>query len=94
MSVGPIHDVHDLAAELRRLAALPLSTIEERKAWERAAYEVRCAFPSELADQLPEIVWHFLMDADLRWKDPEYAEVQLGALREALVRLEHDEDDD
>ncbi len=94
MTVGPFADVHELAAALRRLAAMPLATVEERKAWERAAYEVRCAFPAELAARLPEVIWHFLMDADLRWKDHEYAEVQLGQLREALVRLEHAADDD
>jgi hypothetical protein len=33
---------------------------------------------------VPELVWHFLADADIRFKDPQYAQVQLAALNDVL----------
>jgi hypothetical protein len=35
---------------------------------------------------VPEAVWHFLSDVDIRFKDPEYATVQLGEITAVLDR--------
>jgi hypothetical protein len=35
---------------------------------------------------VPEAVWHFLSDADIRFKDPQYATVQLGEITAVLDR--------
>jgi hypothetical protein len=40
---------------------------------------------------MPEIAWHFLTDADIRDKDPEYADVQGRALLSALDAWEEEE---
>ena len=37
---------------------------------------------------IPETVWHFLSDADIRFKSPEYARAQVAALESALVAME------
>ena len=44
------------------------------------------ATPNAASLHVPEIVWHFLSDPDIRFKDPRYAEAQLDGLREALSR--------
>jgi len=35
-------------------------------------------------------IWHFLSDADIRFKDPRYAVMQLEGLRLALAKWEHE----
>ena len=42
-----------------------------------------------LGHEIPESVWHFLSDPDVRFKDPRYAEMQLAGFRLALAKWEH-----
>jgi hypothetical protein len=35
---------------------------------------------------VPEAVWHFLSDADIRFKDPKYADMQLAAIASVLEK--------
>jgi len=43
-----------------------------------------------LGHNMPHAVWHFLADADIRFKDPAYAQMQLTGLRAALAKWEHE----
>ena len=43
-----------------------------------------------LGAEVPESVWHFLSDSDIRFKDPAYAKAQLVGFEHALVRWEHE----
>jgi hypothetical protein len=38
-----------------------------------------------LGQHMAEEVWHFLSDADIRYKDPEYRRVQLEKMRHILA---------
>jgi hypothetical protein len=51
---------------------------------ECAALARRISEDPALAGPVPEIVWHFLSDVDVRFKDPKYASDQSGALLESL----------
>lgn len=64
---------------IRALAARTPQSRAEMKALE--ADSVTLALHIQKNTQLhdvPEAVWHFLFDADIRFKDPRYAELQLG----------------
>lgn len=43
---------------------------------------------SELANLTPELVWHFLADADIRFKDPAYAQMQWAQM-DAFLASQH-----
>lgn len=43
-----------------------------------------------LVDKVPEEVWHFLSDPDIRFKDPRYAAIQLEGLRSVLEKWERE----
>ena len=43
---------------------------------------------SNALGEMPEIVWHFLSDADIRLKSPEYGQAQVAELLNALVAME------
>jgi hypothetical protein len=43
---------------------------------------------SQAVGDLPETVWHFLDDADIRFKDRDYAAQQLAGLARCLSRME------
>jgi len=43
-----------------------------------------------LASSVPKVVWHFLSDADIRFKDPRYAAMQLEGFRSALAKWERE----
>jgi len=40
---------------------------------------------------MPEVAWHFLSDADIRYKSPEYGNVQTSELLSALGEWEAEE---
>ena len=81
--------VADLVAHLRVIATRGPRTREELRALEREC--VSLAFHvqrSAVCGAVPEIVWHFLSDADIRYKDPEYARSQIASLISALALME------
>lgn len=81
--------VTDLVAHLRVIAARDPRTKEELRAVERESMSL--AFHtqrSSLCNEVPEIVWHFLSDADIRFKDVDYARVQTANLLSALAKME------
>lgn len=87
MSEGPATQA-ELAARLRELAAVrPTSRQELANLEGRCVALARFLATSATADvTTPEIVWHFLSDTGIRFKDSSYAEMQLTALSETLAR--------
>ena len=77
----------ELQSVLREIAAARPSSPSEL-----LAIQARCSALSRqltsqwhLADQVPEFVWHFLADADIRYKDPRYAEMQFTQMDSFLA---------
>jgi hypothetical protein len=81
--------MHELIAKrLEQLLHLPLQSKADLSAWEAEAQMVvreLKAFDGEV----PEDVWHFLADADIRSRPEEvsYRETQEAAVREFIIDL-------
>lgn len=79
----------ELAAYLRTLAARAPVTRPELFALERDCVSLALHLQNSRAiSDIPEVVWHFLSDPDVRFKSPEYAQDQLAALASALEEME------
>jgi len=80
----------ELIEALRRLAAHEPADLEELRALvdECTALKLYISASSSLANSTPESVWHFLSDADIRFKDPRYARAQLTGLASTLAQWE------
>lgn len=76
----------EIFAALREIAsARPSSKSELRDLVSRSvALSRHIAAHGNLADQVPELVWHFLSDADIRFKDSHYADLQLSQMSALL----------
>jgi acyl-CoA reductase-like NAD-dependent aldehyde dehydrogenase len=75
----------EVIAAIQRLADRAPRTREELSALEMESVELALHIQKRTSlHDVPEHVWHFLSDADIRFKDPEYAQVQLVSLREVL----------
>jgi hypothetical protein len=79
-----------LLRDLQRLDALPLSTAADVEAWYRAARDVVERLRANPEMEVPELVWHYLSDADIRSRDDEYAQAQRERLRVVMRELEKD----
>jgi hypothetical protein len=76
-----------LAVRLRALHAMPIRTKEEIAAWEAAAAPLRERLYEDcrdVYDSLPHEIEHYLVDVDIRAKDPGYAKYQEDLLVELL----------
>ena len=79
----------ELVASLRLLAAREPHTNDDLRALERECMSLALNTQrSSLCNRVPEIVWHFLSDADIRFRDVEYARVQTASLLAALAGME------
>ena len=67
-----------------------MDTSVERDALMADSAAVSADIDHELANVVPETVWHFLSDADIRFKDSRYAIAQLSALASTLARWERE----
>lgn len=56
---------------LENLVSRPIKTKGDLSAWYKSAYEIE-TFAEEFGIELPEVIWHYLSDADIRLKDPDY----------------------
>ena len=81
----------ELIAILRRIAERSPSSADELRTLqdECGALMAHISTLPALSDSTPHIVWHFLSDADIRFKDPRYAKAQLEGLAVALSQWEH-----
>ena len=71
--------VRALCDDLRALEALPIHSKEDRARWYAEASKIQAKLRGEYAaiyDSLPHELEHYLVDADIRAKEPVYAENQ------------------
>ena len=67
---------------------MPITTEEERNAWYAVAQKLEETMHleySEIYDSLPHEISHYLVDADIRAKDPGYMKYQEGLLADLLA---------
>jgi len=79
-----------LAADLRELASNEPKNRAGLDRWYEDARRVqdRIASAPDVTTGVPDFIWHYLSDADVRLKDPRYAQVQQEMLTELLAMLE------
>ena len=77
-----------VADELERLLTLPLQSKGDLHSWYVEARKLESA-AKEHAVELPEEVWHFLAEADIRSKphEAEYRALQEGTVRKCIEAL-------
>ena len=69
-----------LKTTLSELLALHIESKHDLKQWYEQAQIVEC-YAEEAAIELPHLVWHYLSDADIRFKEPEYGQEQIEAVQ-------------
>lgn len=79
-----LQQLRDVAAQLRELQRTSPASAADVAAWETAARE----FSKRLRVPLPAQVMHYLHDADLRAKDPDYRLAQDEMLNGIISDLE------
>ena len=84
MDVKP-QTTSQVRAALRELAAKRPSSADQLAHVQRGSLLLRLHIQSNgLGTAMPEIAWHFLSDADIRYSSPDYAVVQTEGLLSAL----------
>jgi hypothetical protein len=84
MTVMPTSRAEVIAAVRDLATRRPMSPEEMSSlAHESAALAVHIQKRTALHD-VPEAIWHFLCDADIRFKDPKYADIQLAEIASVL----------
>jgi hypothetical protein len=76
-----------LASELSRLSSEQPQTLEDLGQLERESTALLLRLRDSSGFDVPELVWHFLSDADVRFKDSRYASAQMEGLSDALLVL-------
>jgi hypothetical protein len=83
-------DKESLIAVVRELVRCPPASETEMKAQALEAAKIAVHVQRNLnIYDVPEAIWHFLSDVDIRFKDPEYAAEQVSwvlAMLEAWTR--------
>jgi hypothetical protein len=92
---APLNIRPTTAAELRNtlkeLARRPLTDggyVHVQRACLLLSMYLKNSAPASVGKLMPEIVWHYLFDVDIRHKDHAYAYAQTDALVSALVAWE------
>ena len=80
----------ELAMDLRELARGEPKEQAGLARWYEEARRVqeRMASAPDVVTGVPDFIWHYLSDADVRLKDPRYARMQKDMLSELLAILE------
>jgi hypothetical protein len=76
-----------LITALRELSARPVTNRKELAAWRVEADRLEQSLTPEQADGVPQFVWHYLADADIRLRNPGYRADQERQLEQALREL-------
>ena len=76
------------ADELEKLLAMPLNTKQELDAWYSASKHLQ----DTIRSQYPEVdyegeTYHFLVDAEIRQRDPGYRKWQEGEVRHYIEKV-------
>ena len=75
----------ELISALRALAERNPRTREEKGQLEQDCVALALHIQRNMAvHDMPHVIWHFLHDPDIRFKDPAYAEMQLAEVRDTL----------
>jgi len=79
-------DVKNLVlACLRRLLESEPASVEQVSSWyQRAEFIKNVLRSSSYEIGVPHVIWHYLDDADIRIRDPRYAEAQVLAVRRSI----------
>jgi hypothetical protein len=90
MSTLAPYTVELLAQDLHRLMEMRVADPTGLHEWYQAARLVqdRLALPGSALPHLPETVWHYLIDADTRLKDPRYATMQTERMQWLLEQMD------
>lgn len=64
--------IGDFVQRVRDLARRPVRTAEELARWQDAAAQLRTMVTPLIADRFPHVVWHYLADVDIRFRDDQY----------------------
>ena len=89
----------ELGTALEELRAFSVGSKQDVTLWYELAraLEDRLVAPGGLSREVPSFLWHYLADADVRFKDVKYAELQNRQMRLLLRYLSRGEmpsDDD
>ena len=87
------NDIREVGRRLRELSdSQPLNKTALR-IWQGQAQEFQRFLEGspDLAGSIPHFVWHYLADADIRLKDPEYRQTQQSTVEGILGFLESGE---
>jgi hypothetical protein len=76
-----------LISALRALAARPLTNRKELAAWRLEADRLEVSFTPEQSDAVPDFVWHYLADADIRLRNAGYRADQERRLERVFREL-------
>src|SRR5512145_2922781 len=76
-----------LISALASLAARPLTNRKEFAAWRREANRLEESFTPEQADSVPDFVWHYLADADIRLRNSGFRADQERRLQQVFREL-------
>ena len=80
----------ELADDLRELAAWPVRSRAHLDGWYARAKAVtdKLMKDASVTMGMSDFIWHYLADADIRLKDPRYAQDQGASLAEFIAELE------
>jgi len=76
-----------LITALQALAALPVTNRKQLAAWKLEAEKLEQSLTEDEADYVPQFVWHYLADADIRLRNPGYRADQERQLEQSLREL-------
>jgi hypothetical protein len=76
-----------LASALEKLAARKLTNRAELEAWRAAAEKLEKSIGEEHEGAVPQFVWHYLGDADIRMRNAKYRADQERRLDGVLQEL-------
>jgi hypothetical protein len=83
--MADLQQLREIAAKLRELQRTSPTNPVDLADWDASARK----FSSELHVSVPAQVMHYLHDADIRIKDPEYRKAQDEILTDIITDLEH-----
>lgn len=78
-------EMKSAVACLRMLLESEPTSAEQVSAWYRRAEALKCVLQSSASEMnVPHVIWHYLDDADIRFRDRVYAEEQILAVEKSI----------
>lgn len=72
-------------ARLQMLLKSEPTSVEQISDWYRSAETLKLALQSGSSEiNVPHVIWHYLDDADIRFRDRAYAEDQISAVERSI----------